>query len=100
MAYGVWRMVAEAPNRGVERGHERYAMRRSARIGPSCVAAVAIRCGRTDDRPEVAQDAQPDALALLRVELAGEEVVARDRRDELAAVVGRRGDQRRVGGTT
>src|SRR5512147_999540 len=48
----------------------------------------------TDARAEVAQDRQADALALLRMELAGKEVVAGDGGDELAAVVGERGDQR------
>ena len=77
-------------------------------IGPSAVVGVAERrrhadaCAPTDavacrdQRAEVLQDLQADALALLRVELAGEEVVAGDRRDELAAVVGGGGDQRRV----
>ena len=40
--------------------------------------------------PKFSQNLQPDGLALLRVELRGEDVVARDHRAELDAVVGRR----------
>ena len=45
---------------------------------------------------EVAQHRQPDALALLRVELRGEDVVVPDRRGERRRVVGLGRDERRV----
>src|SRR5947207_6640960 len=45
---------------------------------------------------EIPQDLQPDLLALLRVELGGHHVVPPDTAGERPAVVGRRGDDRRV----
>src|SRR5262249_23709772 len=50
-----------------------------------------------DAGAEVGQNAQADALALLRMELTGKQVVARYRGDELAAVVGDGRNQGRVG---
>src|SRR5207302_1802186 len=50
----------------------------------------------THQPPKILQDLQPHGLALLWMILRGKDVVARDRRGELDAVVGTGGRQRRL----
>src|SRR5918992_2375689 len=57
------------------------------------ISIFLIRCYKA---PKIGENAQPDFLALLRMELAGKKMLGRDTRDKRGAVIGDGGYYRRI----